>query len=775
MSSLAERLSSHLHEGSRESGLAFLNSALGHLPLLLNYDPIHLLLGIRYLSSDPARLMKHGFDTKEIYINNSDKAGYIGKEIDASEIPREVKRYAKFSKLAYTKRPFDFLPKIKCYHPSIKMVLQVPSTHFWPEHFLVVDEEEKAIVLVIRGTKELSDFANDAFAMPVPWNKSEHKVHCGIGNVASALLQPGYLDGSEAIGGLWVGGAVAHAKIDDQRLFSSTSSSSSSSLTSLGENGSDIVVLEEEECEAIRDRRGIACVIQMLINHLGGGYSVLCVGHSLGGGVSSLLAMELRRMLKMPLDNDDDIARDLQQTGEEVKESKNDENNKDIDAQCIHSVLVKQNPVYAICYGIPSTTSGALACIASKTHDEIEELFHGKAPRVMKTPKCKWKGAARMHLPMVTSVIVGDDIVPRMSLDSLSHLYRVISDPVVSAEIRQDAAETAVRHFHSTASNFVEAHVPQQAVALVNHIGQHIGSHLSNRMDVVRHTSGVIGNHIGHHIGNHIETVRQSGTAVAKSAVASAVGSSVNFLSSMASQHIQGLAGSATAAITSSVSAASAITSSVSAASAIRSSTLSGSSSSSSTTTTTTTSSLSSVPLPELQLLNLSSKDEKNTVKEEIDAKSSSSSSSAAASITATINENNKDDQEDEDEEDLFTPIKRGDSSPSFSPFQVTTSSLDSSSSSSSSSSPEVSNITIVDSELNQAISLYLSEWIQANVGKDQRLVPPGRVYHFVKVNDEENTYRVRESLPKMFQTLSLSQTYLSDHSCSGYVQSVGE
>jgi hypothetical protein len=711
-SKLLEQLSLHLNEGSRESFRSFFNSALGHLPLLLNYDPIHLYLGVNYLQADPARLSL--YNLSGISLSTIDKE----RLNDKIEIPTEVKRYAIFSKLAYTKKSGDFLPKLKCHYSSIRLCLEVPSTHFWPEHYLIIDEEEKAIVLVIRGTKELSDFANDAFAMPVPLhNRHGHegstelktssetetdsipRVHCGIKNVVSALLQPGYLDGSEVIGGLWIGGAVANAKDGEgRRLFNSNTS-----------------IDDELSYEAIRNRKGIACVIQKLINQLGGGYSIFCVGHSLGAGISSLLVMELRRMLIVPTET-------LPPTD-------------GLFASSIYSGIVKQNPIYAIGYGMPSTSSADLACLASLTHRELENLFCDKIPSEMSLPTCKWKGAARMHLPMITTVIIGDDIVPRMSLDALSHLNRVISDPIISAEIRTDAFETSARHIHAVATNFVETHVPQKAVALV----------------------GTLGNQIG----NHIETLRQSSGAAATGVVINAVGNSVNFLASMASQHIGSAA--STIATASVARLKTAVSGSISG-SILSSSTLSTPLSTSTTMTTdsTTSSSLYTLKVP-LDDKEIDTINEKNT-----------------NSIVEKKEDTRKEEEDDEDEEDLLTPIRNreGDLTPRFAPLQEIESDIQSMSISSTVTTSEKSLAMI--SEIKTLISLYINEWILANVGKEQKLVPPGRIYHFSRVEDESkreengkgnNLFCARLVPPRLFQYLALSQTYLSDHSCAGYVK----
>ena len=371
------------------------------------------------------------------------------------------------------------------------------SSDLLPAHALVLDRASRSIVLAIRGTTDYHDIIADLAGAAVP-QLGGGAAHAGMASVAEALagnhalkvLAPRavvYVNTRRwAQRGQWAtipvgslistennlnsennrftdtAAATISCETEVVTLFSpdellklrtsmtATSSSSGGSGIGVGVHTSEASQGPYLHCS------GLIALIQRLVDWSSDGlldlddssslgavspseihlspsptcrhadpWRVLIVGHSLGAGIGSIFALKARNILIFP--------------GYEVPSSLPSLVPQTLDTMA-NTVIVApiSTPVYALGYGVPAVLDSTLSAIGSLTEWECAKLRKYPMYNEFKgpLPKIAWSHS----LPFISSVVIGDDIVPRLTVASVNALNKMMADPALYTAAKTHAA-----------------------------------------------------------------------------------------------------------------------------------------------------------------------------------------------------------------------------------------------------------------------------------------------------------------------------------------------
>ena len=394
--------------------------------------------------------------------------------------PPELIRYAALAEAIYKNSMSEFLRVASTHADAGGLALSrndvilykehKSSTDLLPPHAIVLDRARRTIVLVFRGTKDWHDLFVDLAGVPVP-RASGGAAHEGMATLADRLLSArafaatapqarvcvsarawadrgGWLpnaDGDADVAASVDTGAAASAAAaaaTDAQVFVPAMSpgelvqlrcAHSSASPHSGASAAPPPPASAEWPGPYEGRSGILFLLQRLVGWSaeglldGGevwsatgdeyaGWSVATVGHSLGASIAMLTAIAARDTLIFP---------GMQHDGGGGRAGG----------------APRAVPVFAYGYGVPAAFDATLAATASLSIRDCATL------RGEYVPRARCLGAADISRPFFCGAVMGDDIVPRLSVASIAALSKTVSSPALSTHVRRLAFTDVARRF----------------------------------------------------------------------------------------------------------------------------------------------------------------------------------------------------------------------------------------------------------------------------------------------------------------------------------------
>jgi hypothetical protein len=320
-----------------------------------------------------------------------------------------------------------------------------------PAHILVRDASRKAIVVSIRGTSSLRDIVRDAAATPEPMTGGA-TAHGGMAACADGLshyklpptldprlrtprTQPAGERSSEepAAGattrksGAGVSGSAAAlaGSVSAMNAGVAAVAAAGTTVYSTPTGPAPPAILPPMESFGVA---GIPSLLQRAVIAFPD-HRIVFVGHSLGAGIAALLAMRTVRTLL-------------------VAAVKSAAAFRGGPWEVLHTVLTQYlvmppRPINVYCYAPPQCAGPELAALGSMSAADLDSagllrkagsgdggltlpvaaVMHQVVRSVAGDPAVAADWLLLRHLPMATSVVFQDDIVPRLSVASLLELH----------------------------------------------------------------------------------------------------------------------------------------------------------------------------------------------------------------------------------------------------------------------------------------------------------------------------------------------------------------
>jgi hypothetical protein len=324
------------------------------------------------------------------------------------------------------------------------LYLSPPSTSFRQPipHIIGRDADRKALVVAIRGTGTLRDILSDMAARPIPF--AGGAAHTGMAAAVDGLL---HYDADAAMGvrcaqpaaQATAEGAPATppaanfavpfvAALAKESVELQGALPAQGPLTVSGRGFDPLTVTPALDSVGLG---GVAVIVQRALRTYPD-HRVVITGHSLGAGVAALLTVKLYRII----------------LGLRVKSLRGMSEGGEASAQPrLLSSIVPPRPLSCWAYAAPSCMTPELAVLSSLSTNELEGAMISDpvttarilgpvaAERVLAAragheaelstadAECIATWPSWMHdQPLVTSVVYGHDLVPRLTVDSLKAL-----------------------------------------------------------------------------------------------------------------------------------------------------------------------------------------------------------------------------------------------------------------------------------------------------------------------------------------------------------------
>jgi hypothetical protein len=313
-----------------------------------------------------------------------------------------------------------------------------------PAHILVRDAARKAIVVSIRGTSSLRDIVRDAAATPEPMSGGA-TAHGGMAACADGLshyklpptldprlrtprTQPAGERSSEApAAGATSHSARANCSVSVSAMNAGVAPAAAADTTvhSTPTGPAPPEILPPMESFGVA---GVPSLLQRAVIAFPD-HRIVFVGHSLGAGIAALLAMRTVRTVIVAAVKSAAVFRGGPW-------------------EVLHTVLTQYlvmppRPIHVYCYAPPQCAGPELAALSSMSAADMDgagllrkagsgggaltlpvaAVMHHLVRSVAGDPSVAADWLLLRHLPLATSVVFQDDIVPRLSVASLLELH----------------------------------------------------------------------------------------------------------------------------------------------------------------------------------------------------------------------------------------------------------------------------------------------------------------------------------------------------------------
>lgn len=384
-------------------------------------------------------------------------------------LPAELKLYGPLAKAAYhldgplltflsecsASRPLS-QPFTKADVVLLKNTASLnPSLPLHPVHAILLDRPQKTILVCIRGTAFWKEGLADLCGEPSPllgfgFNASAHQ---GMLAMAEVLSSDEFMPHEER---KWKRGGGKRGGVGGPSVFVNREAwkrcmADKVEVASDGSSGElfEVPLFYEETNPFPPKVTGILAVLQRLVDYSclglfdrgvgggggeGGGYKgfrIMCVGHSLGGGVCSILSLMISQRLTFPgiiSPKVEDLppAQQLAMAQQEC-------------------ALIPPHPVYCFSLGAPASLSPSLSSLGSLSVGDIERYWGGGVGGSSSTrpagalpqwwpssPSCPWSP----DLPIMSSVVMDKDVVPSLTTTNVISFVKLASSPDNLAKTR---------------------------------------------------------------------------------------------------------------------------------------------------------------------------------------------------------------------------------------------------------------------------------------------------------------------------------------------------
>ena len=453
-----------------------------NLPLA-DVKALQAATALGYLFAHPDRLRDVNERPFEQCETSAESAGVKAE----AELPFDTAHWARVAAAAYATSERPFLRALGPPFASSDILhAQYASKDLLPAHMLLRDRIHNVLVFTVRGTAALTDILADVTAsvvdattgelLPLTTNASQstpevetghdassgHRgpagaaesvaesreqtlhfgAHAGIAACAESFMSQAL---SDAIGPDAIASAVSQcnpsAAVDDAAL----KTAAQSALQACYDRGvygiAAVVEAIRAACPEVRD------------------WPLLFVGHSLGAAISAVLTARVRIMLQSSAEQADG-KNALSSDGATSIAAEPPQPAQGNPLRLLSSS--SSWPVYAIIFASPPCLTSHAAALTRLTPVQLASLQWGyqadesegkppahinpalplPSPPPLSSPFSSDASSLAnpwLHRPIVTSFLLGDDVIPRTTLRSVRQLYDVLSDPQLTAEASSTA------------------------------------------------------------------------------------------------------------------------------------------------------------------------------------------------------------------------------------------------------------------------------------------------------------------------------------------------